>query len=45
VRLLSDRALAERLGAAARRTGETWGVTPAEYAAKVEALVRATLHG
>jgi glycosyltransferase involved in cell wall biosynthesis len=43
VRILSDRALAERLGAAARRTGEAWGVTPAEYAAKVEALVRATL--
>ena len=25
---------AERLGAAARRTGEEWGVTPAEYAAQ-----------
>jgi glycosyltransferase involved in cell wall biosynthesis len=43
VRLLSDRTFAERLGAAARRTGEEWGVTPAQYAAKVEALVRATL--
>ena len=43
VRVLSDRALAERLGAAARRTGEEWGVTPAQYAAKVEALVRQTL--
>ena len=43
VRVLSDRALAERLGAAARGTGEEWGVTPAEYAAKVEALVRSTL--
>ena len=28
VRILSDRQLAERLGAAARRTGEEWGVTP-----------------
>jgi glycosyltransferase involved in cell wall biosynthesis len=43
VRVLSDRALAERLGAAARRTGEEWGVTPAQYAAKLEALVRRTL--
>jgi glycosyltransferase involved in cell wall biosynthesis len=39
VRVLSDRALAERLGAAARLTGEQWGVTPAEYAARVRALV------
>ena len=44
VRVLSDRALAERLGAAARRTGEEWGVTPAQYAAKLEALVRRTLN-
>ncbi|MHB8470633.1 MAG: glycosyltransferase family 4 protein [Gaiellaceae bacterium] len=43
VRILTDRTLAERLGAAARRTGEEWGVTPAEYAAKVLALVRSTL--
>jgi glycosyltransferase involved in cell wall biosynthesis len=43
VRVLSDRALAERLGAAARRTGEEWGVTPAQYAARLEALVRRTL--
>jgi glycosyltransferase involved in cell wall biosynthesis len=43
VRVLSDRALAERLGAGARKTGEEWGVTPAEYGAKVEALVRSTL--
>jgi len=43
VRVLSDRALAERLGAAARRTGEEWGVTPAQYAAKLDALVRQTL--
>jgi len=39
VRLLSDRALAERLGAAARKTGEAWGVTPAEYAEKLRTLV------
>ena len=39
VRILSDRAEAERLGAAARRTGEDWAVTPAAYAARVEALV------
>ena len=38
VRILTDRTLAERLGAAARRTGEEWGVTPAEYAER--ALVR-----
>ena len=43
VRLLSDRQLAERLGAAARRTGEEWSVTPAQYAAKLDALVRQTL--
>jgi glycosyltransferase involved in cell wall biosynthesis len=45
VRILSDRAYAEGLGAAARRTGEEWGVTPAEYGAKVLALVSATLEG
>jgi glycosyltransferase involved in cell wall biosynthesis len=43
VRLLSDRRLAERYGAAARRTGEEWGVTPAEYAARVRALVDGVL--
>lgn len=43
VRLLSDRPLAEKYGAAARRTGEEWGVTPAEYAAKVRALVDGVL--
>ena len=43
VRVLSDRALAERLGAAARRTGEAWGVTPQEHAAKVRALVDSVL--
>ena len=45
VRILSDRAEAERLGAAARRTGEEWGVTPAQYAAKVAALVAGVLAG
>jgi len=45
VRILSDRALAERYGAAARRTGEEWGVTPAEYAAKVRALIDQTIAG
>jgi len=45
VRILSDRALAERLGAAARHTGEEWGVTPAQYAAKVRALVDGVLAG
>jgi glycosyltransferase involved in cell wall biosynthesis len=39
VRILSDRAEAERLGAGARRTGEEWGVTPREYGAKLEALI------
>ncbi|HEY1369743.1 MAG TPA: glycosyltransferase family 4 protein [Gaiellaceae bacterium] len=42
-RILSDRAFAERLGAEARRTGEEWSVTPEQYAAKVEALVRMAL--
>ena len=45
VRILSDRAYAEQLGAAARRTGEAWGITPAEYAAKVRALVDRVLAG
>jgi glycosyltransferase involved in cell wall biosynthesis len=40
VRILSDRSYAERLGAAARRTGEEWGVTPAEYAGRMVTLVR-----
>ena len=39
VRILTDRALAERFGAAARRTGEEWGVTPAEYAEKLRTLI------
>jgi glycosyltransferase involved in cell wall biosynthesis len=43
VRILSDRPLAEQLCGEARRTGEAWSVTPEEYAAKVEALVRLAL--
>ena len=43
VRILSDRALAERLGAAARTTGEEWAVTPAEYGERIERLVRGVL--
>jgi glycosyltransferase involved in cell wall biosynthesis len=43
--ILSDRSYAERLGAAARETGEAWSVTPAEYAARVESLVRHALEG
>ncbi len=45
VRILSDRAEAERLGAAARRTGEEWVVTPAVYGARIEQLVRGVLAG
>jgi glycogen synthase len=44
-RILSDRAEAERLGAAARRTGEEWVVSPAEYGSRVEQLVRDVLAG
>ena len=43
VRILSDRRYADSLGAAARRTGEAWGVTPAEYGSKVLALVSSVL--
>jgi glycosyltransferase involved in cell wall biosynthesis len=43
VAVLSDRAKAERLGAAARVTGDTWSVTPEEYAARLAALVERTL--
>lgn len=45
VRILSDRTYAQRLGAAARRTGEDWGVTPAQYGEKVLTLVRGVLEG
>lgn len=39
VRILSDRALAERLGGQAHDDSEQWTYTAAEYAANVEALV------
>lgn len=45
VRVLSDRAEAERLGSEARRTGDAWRVTPARYAERVESLVRGALAG
>jgi glycosyltransferase involved in cell wall biosynthesis len=38
-RVLSDRALAERLGAAARKSADDWVATPDDYAARLEALV------
>lgn len=43
VRLLSDRGEAERLGAGARRTGEEWGVSPADYAGRWRVLLEAVL--
>jgi glycosyltransferase involved in cell wall biosynthesis len=39
VRILSDRALAQRLGAGARRTADRWLATPEEYAQRVRELV------
>ena len=39
VRVLADRALAERLGAEARRRVEPWLATPEEYARRVRELV------
>ncbi len=45
VHILSDRAEAERLGAAARLTGEEWVTTPEQYGARVEQLVRSVLAG
>ncbi len=42
-RVLSDRALAERFGAAAAERYATWHTTPAEYATRVRGLVEATL--
>jgi len=45
VRILSNRQRAQAFGDAARRTGEEWGVTPAEYAAKVRALIDGVLAG
>jgi glycosyltransferase involved in cell wall biosynthesis len=45
VRILGDRTLALRMGAAARETGEAWSVTPEQYAAKVQAVIRRALTG
>ena len=45
VRILSDRAVAERLGLRARQTGEEWGVTPSAYADRVRALVDGVIDG
>jgi glycosyltransferase involved in cell wall biosynthesis len=39
VRVLSDRALAERLGAGARRSAEPWIASPEDYARRVRELV------
>ena len=41
--ILSDRSRAERLGAAARRSAEEWGITPERHAERFSALVRDTL--
>jgi glycosyltransferase involved in cell wall biosynthesis len=43
LRVLSDRAEAERLGANARRTGEEWSVTPEQYAERLSRLIRDVL--
>ena len=40
-RVLTDQALAERLGAGARTSAEAWVASPEEYAARLEALVAA----
>jgi len=44
LQILGNRAEAERLGAAARGTGEEWAATPSEYAARMRAVVDAVLH-
>jgi glycosyltransferase involved in cell wall biosynthesis len=43
VRVLSDRGLAERLGAAARERYSEWHSTPGEFASRLRALVDATI--
>ena len=40
VRVLTDRPLAERLGAVARRSAERWLASPDDYAARIAALVK-----
>ena len=43
VRVLGDRAEAERLGAGSRRTGEAWGVAPQRYGEQIAGLVQRVL--
>jgi glycosyltransferase involved in cell wall biosynthesis len=43
VRILSDRELADRLGAAAHTSAERWAATPAEFAARFRGLVDAVI--
>jgi len=43
VRVLTDRSLAERLGAVGERVAAEWAVAPEVYAARVEALVQNVL--
>jgi glycosyltransferase involved in cell wall biosynthesis len=45
VRVLSDRGLAERLGAAARATATSWIVTPDEFAERLRSLVERVAAG
>jgi glycosyltransferase involved in cell wall biosynthesis len=45
VRVLSDRALAERLGAGGRRSIDGWTATPEEYARRIRELVDAVTTG
>ena len=40
VRLLTDRPLAQRLGAGARHSAERWLASPAEYADRIARLVK-----
>jgi glycogen(starch) synthase len=44
VRVLSDRALAERLGAAAHERFPEWNQTPEQFAERLRALVETVLH-
>jgi glycosyltransferase involved in cell wall biosynthesis len=42
VRLLTDRALAERLGAGAQASAGEWTISPEEFASRLRALVERT---
>jgi glycosyltransferase involved in cell wall biosynthesis len=44
VRVLSDRSLAERLGAAARASAPRWNVSPQEFAARLRDLVERVIN-